>query len=140
MGWHLGQDAKGESVVQILFDKATCQACAVRACCTRGQRSGRSLTLRYPAERHEMLQAARARQATEAFRTAYHKRAGIEGTFSQALRLAGLRQTRYVGIQKTHLQHLATAAATSILRVINWLNELPLASTRRSRFAALACT
>jgi transposase len=140
VGWHVGQDAKGESVVQIRFDKATCQACAVRARCTRGQRGGRSLTLRYPAERHEMLQAARARQATEAFRTAYHKRAGIEGTFSQALRNAGLRQTRYVGIQKTHLQHLATAAATNILRVINWLNELPLASTRRSRFAALACT
>jgi transposase len=86
-----------------------------------------------------MLQIARARQATEAFRTAYHKRAGIEGTFSQALRLAGLRHTRYIGIQKTHLQHLATAAATNILRVINWLNELPLAPTRTSRFAALAC-
>jgi transposase len=42
------------------------------------------------------------------------------------------------GIVKTHLQHLATAAATNILRIINWLNELPLASTRRSRFAALA--
>jgi transposase len=140
VGWHLGQDAKGESVVQILVDKAICQACAARAQCTRGQRGGRSLTLRYPAERHAMLQAARARQASEVFRTAYHQRAGIEGTFSQALRLAGLRQTRYVGMQKTHLQHLATAAAINILRVLNWLNELPLASTRRSRFAALACT
>jgi len=139
VAWHLGQDAKGESVVQILFDKATCQACAVRARCMRGQRSGRSLTLRYPAERHEMLQATRARQATEEFRTAYRKRTGIEGTFSQALRQAGLRQTRYVGIQKTRLQHLATAAATNIMRIIHWLNELPLASTRRSRFAALAC-
>jgi transposase len=138
IAWHLSKDAKGESVVQILFDKATCQACAVRSRCTRGQRSGRSLTLRYPAERHEMLQAARTRQATEAFRTAYRKRAGIEGTFSQALRIADLRHTRYIGIQKTHLQHLATAAATNILRVINWLNELPLAPTRTSRFAALA--
>lgn len=138
VAWHLSKDAKGESVVQILFDKATCQACAVRSRCTRGQRSGRSLTLRYPAERHEMLQAARTRQATEAFRTAYRKRAGIEGTFSQALRIAGLRHTRYIGIQKTHLQHLATAAATNILRVINWINELPLAPTRTSRFAALA--
>jgi transposase len=140
VAWHLSKDAKGESVVQILFDKATCQACAVRSHCTRGQRSGRSLTLRYPAERHEMLQIARTRQATEAFRTAYRKRAGIEGTFSQALRIADLRHTRYIGIQKTHLQHLATAAATNILRVINWLNELPLAPTRTSRFAALAAT
>jgi len=85
-----------------------------------------------------MLQAARSHQATEAFRTVYRKRAGIEGTFSQTLRIAGLRYNRYIGLQKTHLQHLATAAATNILRVINWINELPLAPTRTSRFAALA--
>jgi transposase len=140
VAWHLSRDAKGESVVQILFDKATCQACAVRARYTRGQHGGRSLTLRYPAERHKLLQAARARQATEAFRMAYHKRAGIEGTFSQVLRIAGLRHTRYIGIEKTHLQHLATAAATNTLRVITWLNDAPFAHTRLSRFAALTRT
>lgn len=47
-------------------------------------------------------------------------------------------QARYIGIHEIRLQHLATAAATNILRVINWLNELPLAPTRTSRYAALA--
>lgn len=126
-------------MVQTLFDKATCQRCPEQARCTRAQASGRSLTLRYPAERHEMLQAARTRQQTVAFQAAYHKRAGIEGTFTQTIRNSGLRQTRYIGLRKTHLQHVVTAAATNILRMINWLNEIPLAPTRISRFAALAC-
>lgn len=139
VAWQLAKDAKSESVVQILFDKATCRACTARARCTRAQASGRSLTLRYPAERHEVLQAARARQETEAYQMAYHQRAGIEGTFSQTVRTAGLRRTRYIGIEKTHLQHVVTAAATNILRTINWLNEVPLAPSRTSRFAALAC-
>lgn len=138
VAWHLAQDAKGEPVVQILFDKATCQRCPDQTRCTRAQASGRSLTLRYPAERHEMVQVARIRQETAAFQAAYHKRAGIEGTFTQTIRNSGLRQTRYFGLRKTHLQHVVTAAATNILRIINWLNNLPLAPTRISRFAALA--
>jgi transposase len=36
------------------------------------------------------------------------------------------------------LQHVATAAAMNLMRVINWLNDLPLAETRKSRFAQLA--
>jgi transposase len=49
-----------------------------------------------------------------------------------------LRQARYWGLFKTHLQNLASAAATNILRFSNWLNEVPFAKTRTSRFAALA--
>lgn len=137
VAWHLAEDAKGESVVQIQFAKESCQVCSRRALCTHAQASGRSLTLRYPAERHETLQAARGRQETDAFKVAYRKRAGVEGTFSQAIRNADLRRARYIGLQKTHLQHLVTATATNILRVIHWLNEIPLARTRTSRFAAL---
>jgi len=39
---------------------------------------------------------------------------------------------------KTHLQHLGVAAAINLLRVVNWLNELPRAKTPQSRFARLA--
>jgi transposase len=38
---------------------------------------------------------------------------------------------------KTHLQHLGIAAAMNLLRVVNWLNEVPRAKTPVSRFAAL---
>ncbi len=132
---YFAQDAKGESVVQILFDKLTCQACPVRSQCTTARTTGRSMTLRYPQERHEMLQMARLRQQTQAFNTLYGLRSGIEGTFSQTTRNSGLRRARYIG---TQLQNTFTAVATNILRLVCWLNDIPFAKTRTSRFAGLA--
>jgi len=41
----------------------------------------------------------------------------------------GMRQTRYIGLAKTHLQHLLTAAAMNLVRVVNWLNNEPHAKT-----------
>jgi transposase len=136
--WYFGQDAKGESIVQILFAKRTCQACPVRARCTDARTSGRSMTVRYPPERHEMLQVARLRQKTEACKRLYQVRAGIEGTFSQTTRNTGLRRARYLGMQKTHLQHILSAVATNIVRLVRWQSGVPFAKTRTSRFAALA--
>jgi IS5 family transposase len=62
----------------------------------------------------------------------------VEGTLSQGVRAFGLRRTRYRGLDKTHLQHVATAAAINIDRIVAWLDERPRAKTRTSRFAALA--
>ena len=96
------------------------------------------MTLRFPQERHELLQAARVRQQTEEFKSVYHGRAGIEGTFSQTTRNTGLRRSRYIGLKKTHLQHILSAVATNILRFVQWRTGTPWAKTRTSRFAALA--
>ena len=41
----------------------------------------------------------------------------MEGTLSQGVRALGLRQSRYWGLAKTHLQHLATAAAINLDRL-----------------------
>jgi transposase len=136
--WYLNRDAKGESIVQIFFPKQICQACPVREKCTDAQKTGRSMTLRFPQERHELLQAARVRQQTEEFKIVYHGRAGIEGTFSQTTRNTGLRRSRYIGLKKTHLQHILSAVATNILRFMQWRTGTPWAKTRTSRFAALA--
>ncbi len=95
------------------------------------------MTLRYPPERHELLQVMRQRQKTTEFKAVYQRRAGIEGTFTQVIRNCGLRHTRYWGLRKTHLQNVASAAATNILRFVCWLNEVPFAKTRTSRFVAL---
>ncbi len=84
------------------------------------------------------LQRARHLQSTEAGRQLYNARAGIEGTISQGVRGFGLRQSRYWGLAKTHLQHLATAAAINMDRLGAWFEERPLAKTRVSRFARLA--
>jgi transposase len=74
---------------------------------------------------------------TDAYTTAYAKRAGVEGTLSQAVRAFGLRQSRYVGQVKTHLQHILTATAINFVRVSNWLAALPRGKTRRSPFVNL---
>ena len=48
----------------------------------------------------------RKRQDTPEWRALYGARAGIEGCLSQGVRLCGLRRSRYVGLAKTHLQHV----------------------------------
>ena len=138
IAWHHGKDAKGESVVQVWFAQPTCQACPLRRHCTKAQATGRSMTLRFPPERHEMLQAARARQQTPESHHVYRARCGVEGTFAQTTRSTGMRRARSIGRRKTHLQHLFTAIATNILRLDCWLEGTPFARTRTSRFAALA--
>ena len=85
-----------------------------------------------------LLQALRQQQNTAEWKATYAKRAGVEGTLSQGVRAFGLRHCRYVGLAKTRLQHLATAAAINIDRLAAWLDGRPHAKTRSSRFAALA--
>jgi hypothetical protein len=49
------------------------------------------------------------------------RQAGIEGTHTQAIRRCGLRQFRYIGQAKTHVQHVLTATAVNPVRVAAWL-------------------
>ena len=95
------------------------------------------MTLRFPQERHELLQATCVRQQTEEFKHVHHGRAGIEGTFSQTTRNTGLLISRSIGLKKTHLQHILSAVTTNILRFVQWRMGVPWAKTRTSRFAAL---
>jgi transposase len=43
-----------------------------------------------------------------------------------------------VGLAKTHLQHVLTAGAINVMRVVNWLGGAEHARTRTSHFTALA--
>jgi transposase len=135
--WTPGRDVSGDPVVRIRFHAATCRACPVRSACTQAKDAPRQLTVR-PQAQHEAIHAARQRQETAEFTAQYARRAGIEGTQSQAIRRCGLRQCRYVGHAKTHLQHVLTATALNLVRVAAWLEDTPRATTRRAAFAALA--
>jgi transposase len=135
--WSETRTARGRSMIHIEFPLSECAACPSRPSCTRAKNLPRSLTLQ-PREEHEAIQFARKRQNSEEFASLYCDRAGIEGTFSQGVRAFGLRKARYRGLEKTHLQELATATAINVGRIANWLNDLPLAATRRSRLTALA--
>ena len=86
----------------------------------------------------EALQARRREQATPEFQRRYGRRAGIEGTISQGVRTLGLRQARYRGLDKTHLQHVLIALAINVQRIDALLTHTPLGPTRRSQFAHLA--
>ena len=110
--------------------------CPLRPRCIRGKREPRVIGLQ--ARKHfDALQGARKHQKTETFRASYTARAEIEGTHAQAISRCGLRRCRYVGLAKTRLQHVLTAAAVNLVRVAEWCAGIPVAKTRRSRFSAL---
>ena len=83
------------------------------------------------------LQAARRRQKTPEFTRLYAMRARIKATISQGVRAFDLRRSRYFGFAKTHLQHIATAAAMNLVRMVHWVSGDRLAHTRHSHFSRL---
>lgn len=131
------EQRSGRPIVAVQFATATCRACPVRAQCTHAQKMPRQVTVRPQAE-HEALQQARRYQQTQEFRQQYARRAGVEGTISQGVRAFGLRQARYLGLAKTHVQEVGTAAAINLCRWSAWHRQKPRAKTRTSHLAALA--
>jgi transposase len=135
--WTPAIDNRNNEVIKIKFSTTDCQACPSRSLCTQSIRhTWRTVTIR----RHEQYLALRQRreqEKTREFTQIYAQRAGIEGTISQGVRTMGLRRSRYIGQEKTHFQHVATAAALNVVRSMAWFDGLPRAQTRRSAFARL---
>jgi transposase len=125
-------------VIKIQFSPTDCRGCPRLSDCvqSRSKYPRRTLVIR-PEAQHAALQAARKLQRTETFQQRYALRAGIEATISQGVRAFDLRRSRYVGSTKTHLQHLAIATAINLLRLVDWLDDNPLAPTRVSAFERL---
>lgn len=134
--WVQRVDKYGHAHYDVQFNTCDCAPCPVRNVCTRSKRQRRKLTIR-PQQEHERLQAARAYQQTDDFQARYAARSGIEGTLAQAVVALDMRRSRYRGLAKTHVQHVATATGVNIKRLVNWWNDVPLAKTKPSRFAAL---
>jgi transposase len=122
--------------IEVVFARQTCAGCPCRADCTQSQTTGRVLHLR-PQAAHEALLGWRQEQETPAFRQRYAIRAGIEATLSQGVRVMGLRHARYIGLPKTHLQHVLTAVALNLVRIDALLTGTPRGQTRHSALAAL---
>jgi transposase len=137
--WSPSHDSYDNPTVNVRFAKHACLTCAQRAQCTHAREGPRTLKLRTK-EQHHALQAGRQRQKTAAFKAQYRQRAGVEGAISQATRCFGLRRTRYIGLAKTHLQHLLTAVALNLMRLADWWGGHAPTPTRGSPFAALAPT
>ena len=137
--WSSGTDVAGRPVFHVKFAIADCRPCAQRSLCTRCKDAPRHLMIRSQ-QKHKALEAIRRQQQTKKWKKRYDKRAGIEGTLDTGIQVLGLRRTRYIGLAKTHLQHVLTALAVNLARIVSWLKGEPLPKIRVSRFAALALT
>lgn len=137
-GWKPAIDSWGRPDIVVRFARKDCRECRSRALCTRSKDEPRHLTLLPNKAEHEIMQAARVRQKTPQWKKSYDERAGIEGTFSRATGVLGLRRARYSGQEKVRLEHVLTAVALSVLRTVEWLAGTPRAKRRVSAFAQLA--
>jgi transposase len=137
--WHLEFDAGGREMIQFRFAKKVCRACPARAQCTKAREDPRTVTVGTQAH-YEVLQAARQRQTTDAFKAEYAIRAGVESTFSAGVRAQDLRRARYIGLAKTQLQHLLIAVAINLVRVVRWLADPQPPLRRIGAFATLMGT
>ncbi|MEG4053620.1 MULTISPECIES: transposase, partial [unclassified Microcoleus] len=90
-----------------------------------------------PQPLYEALAQGRARQHTQEFKQRDALRAGVESSLSQGICVFGLRAARYMGLAKTRLQHIMTAAAMNLSRMWAFWRDIPIGKTRVSRFAAL---
>src|SRR5512133_167658 len=111
--WLPAKDTRGNDTIHIRFSKKDCGICLLHSQCTRSQPPRRTITVR-PQPQQLALQAARAREKTETFKKQYAHRAGIEGTISLGVRTVDLRRTRYLGLAKSHLQHILVACAINL--------------------------
>jgi transposase len=135
--WRSLRHSDGSPRIQVQFSRTDCGACVARAACASAKTARRVLHF-HDREEYEALNAARARAEDPAWLERYNRRAGVEGTLSQGIRAFGMRQSRYIGLAKTSLQEVCTAVAINVSRVVGWLDGVPAARTRVTRFAALA--
>lgn len=134
--WRKTRDCNQNPLIEVVFDRKTCEKCPVRNNCTSAKTAPRKLKLR-PREEYDALKQRRSEQVSPEFKQKYTRRAGVEGTISQAVCKFNLRQARYCGLVKTHLQHVATACAINLSRFFAWSKHVDKAPTRTSLFARL---
>ncbi|MFD9603062.1 transposase [Streptomyces sp. NPDC059970] len=125
-------------MIKVFFSARHCRPCPKQTSCTKppSGRRGRGITF-LPRERYEAPEAVRRAQDTDEWKGRYAIRAGVAGTISQAVRVTGLRRTRYRGLPATRLGHVFAATALNLIRIDRWLTGTPLGGTRTSRLETL---
>jgi transposase len=134
--WTPTRQRGGSDVIAVQFPAAACRACPARDKCTSARWNGRQLFLR-PREIHEAVTAARAGQESREWKQRYRARAGVEGTMGQSTHVTGIRRARYLGLDKTRLEHLAAATAINVIRLDAWYAGNPIDRTRTTQLQRL---
>jgi transposase len=101
------------------FAAAVCAACPLRTQCVRG-RAGRTVAV-HPQER--LIQAARELQTRADFGSYRKKRQTVEHRLARLVQL-GIRQARYVGLNKTRFQLFMAAAVANLTLVASGASPL----------------
>jgi hypothetical protein len=113
------QDRKKRQVLKFTFRRAKCEACPLFERCVRSKKAGRTVTT----HAHEaLLQQARARQQSAAFKSLYRLRCAVERKIGELV-YHGLRNTRYLGKRKRQFQRLCTGAAVNLKRLFTLAQE-----------------
>ena len=136
ISWHPHTSPQSGMRWEARFARKDCTPCPHRAQCTRAKKEPRIVGLQ-AREQYEALQAARQYQTTAAFKEHYAMRAGVESTLSQGVRAFDLRRSRYLGLAKTHLQHMLIAVGINLKRVMAWVSHPQPTQPYISPFAAL---
>jgi IS5 family transposase len=127
---------RGTDVIVVKFGGEVCQACPVKTKCTTATRGGRQLTLR-PQPIQQALDTARAEQTSTDWQRRYARRAGIESTIAQAVKVTDIRRARYRGLPKTRLEHSTMATALNLIRLDAWFNGQTLDPRRTTHLSRL---
>ncbi len=137
--WQVASAGKQAGSINVLFARATCEHCPVRAQCCRSLTQGRKLTLP-PRERAELLAQNRAQARDEAYQRHYGLRSGVEACISQEVRRLGSRQARSRGEPAVHVQQVICAVALNFIRLDAWCQHQKRGKLRRGRFGRLMAT
>jgi transposase len=117
-----GHQARNPSLIantwSFHFPQKVCAACSLHSRCCTGK-GGRTVGMNI---HYDLVQAARFRQKTEAFKKDYHQhRSGVEGSLSALVRGHGMRVSRYIGQKKRNVQAIFTGCAANLKRTARWL-------------------
>lgn len=138
--WREQTKRSDRACARVTFPIRVCRDCPLRQRCTSVNLDtslrGRSLEFMIGPQGHA-LRKRRAEQESEAWKTGYRKRAGVEGTIAQATGRIGMRRCKYRGEAKTRLQHLLGAAAMNLIRIDAWQHNKRPETTRTTHLARL---
>jgi transposase len=134
--WNPCHQRENEAIV-ISWAKKDCGPCPARHLCTKALR--RQITIR-DRDLHEALTANRAEQRSQEWKGRYAARAGVEGTMRQSTHVTGIRTARYLGLDKTALEHNLAATAINMIRLDAYWTGHTLDRTRTTHLARLDFT
>lgn len=104
-----------------IFDAASCAACPMHTQCPAGT-SKTGDRIDYGGKRGR-IEARRKKQESEAFKTVYRKRSGIEGTMSALKRRCGLGRLRVRGKTAVYTSIVLKTAGYNMLQAVRALKK-----------------